>query len=261
MSFRCFRLLIHILREMGVASDILNWCVFRIFMLLVPLCMYARKIWPFSVLHKSISKNLGRPDNGTLMSLLIKQFLEVGNEAAETLAVDKCEIQSSDKVLEVGFGPGLGIQKAASLIDKSCGGHVSGVDYSESMVSAATERLTQEIHDGLVDLQHGSVADLPYDSNSFDKIFHCNVFYFWDDCVGCCSELLRVLKPGGLMLTTLNPNAVANAVSFDILNKQNANIPNYLAALKQAGFVNVVVVDQHRGGAVHVCIYAWARKD
>ena len=44
------------------------------------------------------------------------QWFERNNAFVEGLAVSRCNIQPSDKVLELGFGPGLGLQEAAKLI-------------------------------------------------------------------------------------------------------------------------------------------------
>ena len=78
-----------------------------------------------------------------------------------------------------------------------------GVDRSETMVKAATDRLAPEITAGLVKLHLCSVDDMPFDTHYIDKIFHCNCYYHWPDRQRYCEEILRVLKPGGLMVITL----------------------------------------------------------
>jgi SAM-dependent methyltransferase len=47
------------------------------------------------------------------------------------------EVQPDDKVLEVGFGPGVGIQILATAVST---GYVAGVDYSKEMVEQAKAR-------------------------------------------------------------------------------------------------------------------------
>src|SRR5919109_2674538 len=76
------------------------------------------------------------------------------------------DIQSNDKVLEVGFGPGVGIQLLTGL---ASGGYIAGVDYSAEMVEQATARNVKAIEAGLDDLRQGSVEGLPFEDCTFDK--------------------------------------------------------------------------------------------
>ena len=135
------------------------------------------------------------------------------------------------------------------------------MDYSLSMLDVAKSRLSKEIQDGVVSLQYGSVAKLPMEDATFDKIFHCNVYYFWDDCLGCCRELLRVLKPGGLIITTLEIAGLTAAVSLELLDKDRADANNYVAALKKAGFIGVTIDEQYVAGKLFKCISARARSN
>jgi ubiquinone/menaquinone biosynthesis C-methylase UbiE len=79
---------------------------------------------------------------------------------------DLLEVGPNDRVLEVGFGPGVIIQRLAEL---AAAGHVAGVDQSREMVEQARARNATAIRDGRVDLRHGSVENLPFDDDSFDK--------------------------------------------------------------------------------------------
>jgi SAM-dependent methyltransferase len=56
------------------------------------------------------------------------------------------EIQPDDKVLEVGFGPGVGIEILASAVST---GYIAGVDYSKEMVEQARVRNAKAIETGL----------------------------------------------------------------------------------------------------------------
>ena len=72
----------------------------------------------------------------------------------------------SDRVLEVGFGPGVIIHRLSKL---AAAGHVAGIDQSREMVEQARARNATGIQSGRVDLRHGSVESLPFDYNSFDR--------------------------------------------------------------------------------------------
>jgi ubiquinone/menaquinone biosynthesis C-methylase UbiE len=108
--------------------------------------------------------------------------------------IDLLEIQPTDHVLEIGFGPGLGIQRAASLATQ---GRVAGVDFSQTMLEQATSRNAVAIDAGLVELCLGDATALLYPENTFHKAFATNVIYFWRDPLANLQELHRVMKPGG----------------------------------------------------------------
>jgi ubiquinone/menaquinone biosynthesis C-methylase UbiE len=104
------------------------------------------------------------------------------------------EIQPTDHVLEIGFGPGYGIQQVAKLAAQ---GLVAGVDFSETMLEQASRRNATAIASGKVELRLGDAAVLPYPDNSFHKVFATNVVYFWNDPLANLQEIRRVMKPGG----------------------------------------------------------------
>lgn len=54
------------------------------------------------------------------------------NKVLEERAVQLCGIQPGDTVLELGHGPGLGLEVAAKLLTAPTG-HMIGVDYSDYM--------------------------------------------------------------------------------------------------------------------------------
>jgi ubiquinone/menaquinone biosynthesis C-methylase UbiE len=81
------------------------------------------------------------------------------------------EIEPSDSVLEVGFGPGVVIQRLSNL---ASAGHVAGIDPSREMVEQARGRNDTAIRSGRVDLRHSSVENLPFDDDSFAKALAIN---------------------------------------------------------------------------------------
>jgi ubiquinone/menaquinone biosynthesis C-methylase UbiE len=122
--------------------------------------------------------------------------------------IQQLDIQPTDHVLEVGFGPGHGIQRAAKLAAQ---GKVAGVDISDVMLEQATKRNAGAIAAGNVGLQLGDASHLPYPDNSFHKVFGTNVVYFWSDPVATLKEIKRVMKPGGrLALYVISKEDIAN---------------------------------------------------
>jgi ubiquinone/menaquinone biosynthesis C-methylase UbiE len=90
-------------------------------------------------------------------------------------------------LLEVGCGTGLLLERLAKL-SKSA----RGIDLSEGMLERARER-------GL-DVRHGSALDLPYADASFDVTCSFKVLAHVDPIERALSEMIRVTRPGGVVL-------------------------------------------------------------
>ena len=83
-----------------------------------------------------------------------------------------------DRILEIGFGPGVVIQSIAAIATE---GFIAGIDASPLMVQQASRRNTQAIQDGRVQLQQGSALALPFEDTSFDKALSINSVQIWPD--------------------------------------------------------------------------------
>jgi SAM-dependent methyltransferase len=107
---------------------------------------------------------------------------------------DLLEIGPDDSVLEVGFGPGVIIQRLSELATT---GHVAGIDRSRRMVRQARARNAEAIRGGRVELRCGSVDCLPFADNIFDKALAINSMQVWPDAIAGLREIRRVMKPAG----------------------------------------------------------------
>ena len=94
------------------------------------------------------------------------------------------------RVLEVAFGPGYLAIEMARL-----GFQVSGNDISRTFVDIATENARQA---GLtVDFRQGDVAQLPFETNSFDLVVCQAAFKNFTLPRSALAEIHRVLRAGG----------------------------------------------------------------
>jgi ubiquinone/menaquinone biosynthesis C-methylase UbiE len=112
------------------------------------------------------------------------------------------DVQHDDRILEVGFGPGVVIQFLAT---KAPEGFIAGIDASPLMVQQASKLNAQAIRDGHVHLQQGSALALPYEDASFSTALTINSVQIWPDSLAGVKEMQRVLKPGGLIALALQP--------------------------------------------------------
>ncbi len=152
------------------------------------------------------------------------------NEACGAWVAELLQVGPNDTVLEVGFGPGVIVERLARLASK---GHVAGIDPSREMVEQARARNSVAIQNGRVDLRRGSVDSLPFDDNSFEKVLAINSMQVWADALAGVREIRRVMKPAGRI-----------ALGFTIYSGQpNKGLPELLMS---AGFTgaNVAVKDK-----------------
>ena len=104
------------------------------------------------------------------------------------------EIGDDFTILDVGCGGGRTIDRLAKL---TTNGHVFGVDYSEASAAIARETNQRSIDEGRVDIQLGTVSQLPYRDQMFDLVTAVETHYYWPDLPRDVREVMRVLKPGG----------------------------------------------------------------
>ena len=116
--------------------------------------------------------------------------------------VSLLDIQPQQRVLEIGFGPGVSTQIVA---EKASQGFVAGIDHSQTMIQAASQRNAKAIQTGRMELKQGEVGSLPYPDESFDIVLSLHSIYFWQNPVECLREIKRVLRPDGRLAITIQP--------------------------------------------------------
>jgi ubiquinone/menaquinone biosynthesis C-methylase UbiE len=139
-----------------------------------------------------MTKQLRKP-SGLLAGKVSSKMNEV-NEVVYDFTLENMNIKENEAILEIGFGNGRFFNK---LFAKARNVKIWGIDFSKDMVGMATRNNQSSIRAGKLDLQLGSSDNLPFASDSFDKIFCINVIYFWDQPEKHLSEVHRVLKPDG----------------------------------------------------------------
>ena len=151
-------------------------------------------------LRELIARQLARP-TGPLGWLVGRRMARSNAYEAEwTVAV--LSVQPTDRVLEVGFGPGVAIALAARRATR---GRVIGIDISPAMLSAARRRNAAAIRAGRVDLRLADVTAIPFESGGFNKALSIHSLYFWPEPLAALRELHRVLRPAGRLALTLMP--------------------------------------------------------
>lgn len=111
-------------------------------------------------------------------------------------AVSLLDIQPTDRVLEIGFGPGIAIGELARRAAE-----VYGVDHSDVMVRQARRR-NRAPH---VHLIQASVDQLPDFGAPLDAVLAVNTVGFWAEPVERLRQVRQRLKPGGRIALVSQP--------------------------------------------------------
>ncbi|HYZ93635.1 MAG TPA: class I SAM-dependent methyltransferase [Actinomycetota bacterium] len=152
------------------------------------------------------------------------------NRRRNRWAVSLLDVRPTDRVLEIGFGPGIAIREIA---ERATSGFVAGIDHSPVMVAQARSRNAGAVRAGRVDLRQGSVESLPDFDTKFDKLLAVNSMGFWPDPPLRLKELRSVLVPGGVIAIVRQPRA-GNA---GMTAQENAE--ELMDVLLPAGFVRL----------------------
>jgi SAM-dependent methyltransferase len=134
-------------------------------------------------------------------------------------------------VLELGYGPGLGVEAALGRLRT---GSLTGIDHSDTMRRMAARRVSRHPSPVSPCLRVGDAQALPLDVGIFDKIFCCNVWLFWKEPVAVLAQLRTHLAPGGTIAITHLPRH--GGATQDTAIAAGASIA---AQLTQAGYTEV----------------------
>ena len=174
--------------------------------------------------------------------------------------IRRLAIREGEHVLDIGSGPGFLADSIANLTGPP--GKVVGVDISQQMVDRAASRSK---HDWL-SYQIADAAALPFDDDSFDVVVSVQVAEYVRDIEAFCSEIYRVLKPGGrgLIMATdwdavcwhsENPERMERVLKAFAPHCADSRLPRTLGAkLRSAGlnvddvsYFSIVNMDRYDG--------------
>lgn len=155
------------------------------------------------------------------------------NRRRNLWAVSLLDVRPTDRVLEIGFGPGIAI---AELARRATRGQVLGVDHSRAMVRQAARRNAAAVRAHRVRLTQASVERLPSFGDPLDAVLAVNSAGFWPDPVERLRELRRLLRPAGRVALVSQPRCPG--ATRDTTARAAQELQDLLT---QAGFTNLRV--------------------
>ncbi|MEI7802022.1 MAG: class I SAM-dependent methyltransferase [Bacteroidota bacterium] len=101
------------------------------------------------------------------------------------------KLSSDSKILNIGIATG------ASSVMLQEFGKVKSSEYDQTCFEFVKQKLPQ------LDIEQGSILELPYTDNTYDLVSAFDVIEHVEDDANAVSEMLRVCKPGGYVAVTV----------------------------------------------------------
>ncbi|WP_226585402.1 class I SAM-dependent methyltransferase [Halobacillus litoralis] len=180
---------------------------------------------------------------------LAGQFMARENNHLNDWTQSFLSIEEGDRVLEVGFGPGDGLVKAACVK----GVTIYGVDPSETMVETVLKKLRKYENPNQIGIFHGEAHDLSRFQHSLDKVYAVNNVSFWHAPVETLSHIRSLIRSNGRIALTLLPHEKgADDDTTEVLGGQLRSM------LIKAGFSEVQVHFKDENPNKAVCVVGMA---
>lgn len=162
-----------------------------------------------------------------------EMMVKLGNAMARE-AVACLELGQKDRVIEIGFGPGIGLETLAKTVSN---GRIVGIDPSELMHSLAKKRNINAINSDKINLFKGTVEHLPFDDNYFNGGLAMDNMHFWNDPLKGLIELKRVLLPRAKLVCSFTPYSGGSKQGWEEL-------------FAKAGYVDFVIKENQEGSCI-----------
>ena len=207
------------------------------------------KLWGLHILSTETRFiNLGYWKNADCMD-------DAGRDLAHLLG-EHAEISSGDDLLDVGFGYGdQDLYWMKTFRPRS----ITGLNIIKSQVDAARELVRKNDLEDKIDLRHGSATEIPFESNSFDKIVALECAFHFNSRDDFFKQAFHVLRDGGrlaladIVPASTNDGCPKPGILARILEpfrvaawkiprcNQRIGVAEYRKQLEGIGFINVNV--------------------
>lgn len=161
-------------------------------------------------------------------------------------------IEKHYTILDMGCGGGRTVSKLAATATQ---GKVYGVDFSEESVAASKRTNASWIDIGRVEINHGSVSQLPFSNATFDLVTAPETHFWWPDLPGDVGEIFRALKPGGKLIVIAEVYKGATTRVSKLAEKYAArtgmkllSVDEHRELFNRAGYSDVQVIEERTKG-------------
>jgi SAM-dependent methyltransferase len=194
----------------------------------------------------ALGRQLGHPRGRS--GRLVGAVLNRRNASTVAAAVASVPVHPGDRLVDVGFGGGLGLELLLRRLQDEAGGCgvVHGMDVSETMVAAAGRRFRPHVAAGRLELHRAPMEALPLGNSAVDAAITLNTIYFLPDLAAAFRELHRVLRPGGRLVIGLGEPA---AMARMAVTREGFHIRPVGVVIDALGAAGLVLAEHRRVGS------------
>ena len=136
---------------------------------------------PFGILGKHISK------------LMEKYNAILYDEILDTIK----SINSNENILEIGYGPGIGLNKILKHNEKI---YLDGIDFSRMMYKKASRLNKEFIKDNRLKLIYSDIEKYDFKNKKYKVIIGINIIYFWNSLEEIFKKIYKLLDMNSLLI-------------------------------------------------------------
>ncbi|HZS21874.1 MAG TPA: class I SAM-dependent methyltransferase [Pseudonocardiaceae bacterium] len=195
----------------------------------------------------TVNHHADHPGFRGVTGLLAGLTMIPGRGAVAHLAADLTAVSATDRVIDVGCGPGMAVREAARR-----GARVTGVDPAPVMLQLARALTRQQAG---ITWAEGTAEDLRQPDSSATVLWCVATVHHWKDVNAGLAEARRVLAPGGRLLAIerrVRPGATGLA-SHGWTDEQALSFADQC---RMAGFADAHVERHSRGRRVLCAVRA-----
>ncbi|MCS3532242.1 class I SAM-dependent methyltransferase [Chryseobacterium sp. JUb7] len=156
---------------------------------------------------KILAQNLANPQGEK--GIEIGEMMNATNIGMTLESIKTLLIEDDEMVLEIGHGNAAHVK---SILNKAQNVKYTGIDISETMHHEA-KRLNEEFKNQANFVLYEGTK-LPFEDQTFDKIFTVNTVYFWEQPIEYLNEIYRVLKDSGTFVLTFGQRDFMEKLPF-----------------------------------------------
>ena len=189
----------------------------------------------------------------------------------QTINFDKLNVKSSDLVLDIGCGEGR--HSLGLYVDKEI--NAVGMDLSLKDMKTAKSRIKDfsisENNKSSCVFGAGNIHSLPFEDNLFDAVICSEVLEHLDSLESAVSEIVRVLKPGGVLAVSV-PRYLPELICWKLSPGYSKTPDGHVRIFKQTQLRELILKEAvsylsfHWAHALHSpywwlkCLF-WGRKE
>ena len=156
---------------------------------------------------KILAQNLANPQGEK--GIEIGEMMNATNIGMTLESIRTLLIEDDENILEIGHGNAAHLKNILNLAKNL---KYTGIDISETMYNEA-RKLNEEFKNQADFILYDG-AELPFENETFHKIFTVNTVYFWEKPVEFLNEIYRILKDDGTFVLTFGQRDFMEKLPF-----------------------------------------------